>query len=465
MSFAESLSGKAVSRRQLLQMGSLGSVGLSLPSLLRADVDGSQRPGPGQDERSCIFILQYGGAPQQDMWDLKPEAPENIRGAFQPISTSVPGIQICEKMPELARRADRYCIVRSMQTTNGGHDGAMHICMTGNQRPTDRTPYFGSVMSRLRPSAEEVPSYAWVQNLAGDVKPWYHTGGALGMSCSPLRVGKDLSNPSNPEFRFTDFDSPQDCPRERLAGRLDLLSAIDLGQHRSTANRSKDSASEFTNLQAKAVDLLTGNATKQAFDVTLERDETRQRYGMHPLGQNLLLARRLIETGVRLVTVVAFTGVPPGQKFKNVQTWDMHGVLYKPDDSIFGNSAYGLSWALPNVDQAVSALLDDLTDRSMLDSTLVAMVGEFGRTKVNNRGRDHWPHCYSAMLAGCGIRGGQVYGASDQNAGYVKESPVMPEDFSATLFHALGVPPATRFGPDGFSMQASTGHAVSRIFG
>lgn len=461
MPTAESIARLSVSRRQLLQIGSIPGMGLSLPSLLRADFGRDPRPGPGQDERSCIFILQYGGAPQQDMWDLKPEAPEDIRGAFLAIPTSVPGIQICEKMPELARRADRYCIVRSMQTTDGGHDGAMHICMTGNRRPTDQTPYFGSVMASLRPSAEDLPSYAWVQNLAGDVKPWYHTGGALGMACSPLQIGRDLDNPSNPKFRFTEFDPPQDCSNERLMRRHELLGAID-HRHR----RSNGKAAEFSNLQAKALDLLSGNETKKAFDVTLEHENTRQRYGIHPLGQNLLLARRLIEAGVRLVTVVAFTGVPPGQTFKNVQTWDMHGVLYKPDDSIFGSSAYGLSWALPNVDQAVSALLDDLTDRGMLDSTLVAMVGEFGRTpKVNNRGRDHWPHCYSAMLAGCGIRGGQVYGASDPHAGYVKESPVMPEDFSATLFHALGVPPGTRFGPDGFSMQVSTGQAVSRLFG
>ncbi len=461
MPFAESLAEKSIGRREILRIGSIAGTSLSLPSLLRADLEGGRPPGRGQSERSCIFILQYGGAPQQDMWDLKPDAPENIRGAFLPIATSVPGIQICEKMPELARRADRYCIVRSMQTTNGGHDGAMHICMTGNRRPTDQTPYFGSVMARLRPSADDLPSYAWVQNLAGDVKPWYHTGGALGMACSPLQIGKDLNNPSNPKFRFTEFDPAEDCSSDRLSRRHQLLGAIDDRSHRLPHR-----AAEFSKLQTKALDLLNGNETRQAFDVTLEDDNTRQQYGIHPLGQNLLLARRLIEAGVRLVTVVAFTGVPPGQKFKNVQTWDMHGVLYKPDDSIFGSSAYGLSWALPNVDQAVSALLDDLTDRGMLDSTLVAMVGEFGRTpKVNNRGRDHWPHCYSAMLAGCGIRGGQVYGASDQHAGYVKDLPVMPEDFSATLFHALGVPPATRYGPDGFSLQASSGHAVTRIFG
>lgn len=200
--------------------------------------------------------------------------------------------------------------------------------------------------------------------------------------------------------------------------------------------------------------------------MALEPAVTRDRYGWHPLGQNLLMARRLIESGVRLVTVVAWTGPPPGENFANVQTWDMHGVLYKPHDSIFGSSAFGLSLALPRVDEAVSALLDDLHDRGLLESTLVVMVGEFGRTpQVINRGRDHWPNCYSSLLAGGGIRGGMMYGASDEQAAYVKDSPVSPGDFSATLFQALGISPESRFGPDGFSLKASEGQPVLNLFG
>lgn len=433
-----------------------------LPQLLESDCVSAATSEKSRSEKACIFIVQYGGAPQQDMWDLKPDAPETIRGAFQPIATIVPGFQICEKMPLLAQRADRYSVIRSMQTNNGGHDGGMHICLTGDRKPTERTPYFGSVMAKLRPSTANIPSYVWAQNLAGDVKPWYHGGGFLGTAYSPLRVGHDLDNPSNPKFRFTSFDPLQGCTTDRIDNRFALLDSLE--------NREPcvavEASSEFRSLQEKAIDLVTGNDAKRAFDLGFESNKKRQRYGMHPLGQNLLMARRLIEAGVRLVTVVAFTGVPPGQKFKNVQTWDMHGVLYKPNDSIFGSSAYGLSWALPNVDQAVSALLDDLYDRGLIENTLVAMVGEFGRTpKVNNRGRDHWPHCYSAMLAGCGIRGGAVYGASDQHAAYVKDRPVMPENFGATLFHTLGVPPATRFGPDGFSNKVSEGQPVLDLFG
>lgn len=449
-----------LTRRDLLQVGSVGALGLGLPSLLIAEQAAANESRQSPGEKSCIFILQYGGAPQHDMWDLKPEAPENIRGAFRPIATNVPGIEICEKMPLLAQRAERYAIVRSMQTTNGGHDGAMHICMTGNRLPNEQTPYFGSLMSKLQPSTGDLPSYAWVQNLAGDVKPWYKTGGLLGMAHSPLLVGQDLNNPSDPKFRFTGFDPPDDCSTDRLSGRHQLLQQLDRHETSSTL-----AAGSFTDFQQRAVDLVSGNKAKQAFDLNYEAETTRTRYGMHPLGQNLLMARRLIEAGVRLVTVVAFTGVPPGHKFKNVQTWDMHGVLYKPDDNIFGSSAYGLSWALPNVDQAVSALLDDLVDRGLLDSTLVAMVGEFGRTpKVNKRGRDHWPHAYSAMLAGCGIKGGMVYGSTDNQAAYVKENPVFPEEFSATLFEALGVPPNTRYGPDGFAFQVSSGQPVRALF-
>jgi hypothetical protein len=178
----------------------------------------------------------------------------------------------------------------------------------------------------------------------------------------------------------------------------------------------------------------------------------------------LLLARRLIEAGVRLVSVTAWAGTPPGEKFRNVQTWDMHGDGAGLG-SIFGTGAYGLGWALPRVDEAVSTLLEDLELRGLLASTLVVLVGEFGRTpKIDKAGRDHWPACYSALLAGAGIRGGAVYGASDPSGAYVKDNPVPPEDFGATLFHALGVAPETRLGADGFTRPASTGQPVVGLF-
>jgi hypothetical protein len=221
----------------------------------------------------------------------------------------------------------------------------------------------------------------------------------------------------------------------------------------------------MSRFRERAADLVTGPAARRAFDITREPTQVRDRYGRHPLGQNLLMARRLIEAGVRLVNVTAWTGTPPTEKFRNVQTWDMHGEGAGLG-SIFGRGAFGLGWALPNLDQGVSALLDDLADRGMLASTLVVMVGEFGRSpKVVRAGRDHWPACYSALLAGGGVRGGMAYGSSDRHGGYVRELPVPPEDFSATLFRALGIDPSTRLAADGFTRPASTGTPVEALFG
>jgi hypothetical protein len=208
---------------------------------------------------------------------------------------------------------------------------------------------------------------------------------------------------------------------------------------------------------------VTGPDARRAFDLDREPAKARERYGRHPLGQNLLMARRLIEAGVRLVSVTAWAGTPPTEKFRNVQTWDMHGNGAGLG-SIFGTGAYGLGWALPRVDEAVSALLEDLQARGLLETTLVVMVGEFGRSpRVVNAGRDHWPSCYSALLAGAGIRGGRVYGASDRHGAYVRERPVRPEDFGATLFQALGVPPETRLGADGFTHPASSGQPIQDL--
>ncbi|MBI1913549.1 MAG: DUF1501 domain-containing protein [Planctomycetes bacterium] len=448
-------------RRRLLQVGGIGALGLGLPELLnaRAAVPGAVRRGP---ERSCIFIVQYGGASHHDSWDLKPDAPQDIRGPYKPITTNVPGVRIGELLPRLARLADRCCLVRSMTHGNGGHDGGMHICMTGHSLPKENTPYFGSVMAKLRPATRNVPSYVWVQNLAGDVQPRYLNGGFLGAAYAPLRVGNDLDNPSVPNFRVGAFDPPRDVPLPRLHARQALLGRVEPGTSPMLRARPADALRRF---QERAVELLTGPEARRAFDLDREPASVRDRYGRHPLGQNLLMARRLIEAGVRLVSVTAWCGTPPGERFRNVQTWDMHGDGAGLG-SIFGTGAYGLGWALPRVDEAVSALLLDLEQRGLLASTLVVMVGEFGRSpKIVRAGRDHWPSVYSALLAGAGVRGGTVHGASDKIGGYVRDNPVSPEDFGATLFQALGVPPETRLGADGFTHPVSTGRPVPGLFG
>ncbi len=431
------------SRRQLLQAGSLGLLGLSLPDLLRADSAGRRR------EKSCIFIVQYGGASHIDSLDPKPDAPDDIRGPYRAIPSAVPGVRLGELLPRLAGMARRFALVRSMTHRDGGHDGGMHIQMTGHSRPTPDTPYYGSVVAKLKPARANVPPYVWIQNLAGDVQPRYLTGGFLGHTCAPLRVGTDLDNPSSPTFRFTAFDTPKDVPHERLRERMALLRG----------------GGPMRRYQERAADLLAGPAARRAFDLAHEPGRLRERYGRHPLGQNLLMARRLIEAGVRLVSVTAWAGTPPGEKFRNVQTWDMHGEGAGLG-GIFGKGAFGLGWALPNLDQAVSALLDDLHLRGLLEDTLVVMVGEFGRTpKIVKAGRDHWPACYSALMAGAGVRGGLVVGASDRHGGYVRDHPVTPEDFGATLFRALGIDLATRLAADGFTRPASVGRAVEALFG
>jgi hypothetical protein len=349
--------------------------------------------------------------------------------------------------------AHRYTIIRSMTHGNGGHDGGMHVCMTGHSAPTVETPYFGSVVAKLRPSTANMPSYVWLQNLAGDVQPRYLTGGFLGAAYSPLRVGADLDNPATPGFRVRAFDTPADVSHARLLQRYELL------------RRTNPSGGNMQMFQDRAVDLLTGTDARRAFDLDREPTTLRDRYGRHALGQNLLMARRLIQSGVRLVSVTAWAGLPPGERFRNVQTWDMHGNGAGLG-SIFGTGAFGLGWALPNVDQAVSALLGDLEVRGLLDDTLVVMVGEFGRSpRITNAGRDHWPACYSAMLAGAGIRGGVVHGSSDHTGAYVRDAAVRPEAFGATLFHALGIAPETRLSPDGFTRPASTGQPILSLFG
>lgn len=453
-----------LSRRQLVKAGSLGLVGLSLPRLLEADslvgfADSEPRA------KAALLIDQYGGASQIDTWDPKPGAPAEIRGPYQPIATPVPGIQVCELLPRLAALADRYCLVRSMTHGNPNHDGGTHVALTGRSQPAANSPYFGSVVARFRPSEANLPSYVWIQNLDVDVQPRFRAGGFLGSACAPLCLGEYDDNPSSANFRMTAFDPPGDVSNSRLAERQRLLGRLSADM----TGREAAAISGFNRFQERAFDLVAGPAAREAFDLNGEPASLRDRYGRTPLGQNLLLARRLIEAGTRLVTVNAWPGYPEKDKYPHfTQGWDMHGAAVQKC-GIFSTGQFGLGFALPVFDQALSALLEDLAQRGLLETTLVVVVGEFGRTpKIVNSpypGRDHWPQCYSALLAGAGVRGGSVYGASDAISAYVKDKPVSPEEFGATLFDALGIPPATRYGRDGFSEQVSAGQPVRELFG
>jgi uncharacterized protein (DUF1501 family) len=440
-----------LNRRQLLEFGGISVLGLGLPELLQAG-----RSSPRRSEKSCIFIFQYGGPPQLDTFDPKPDAPDGIRSPFKPITTAVPGIQICELLPRLGKMADRYCLLRSLTHNKTGHNEGTHVMCTGHSNPTAATPYYGSLMAKVRPSDRGMPSYVWLAGLAGDVKPQYLTGGFLGAAYSPLHIGPryPASSPQ-PDYRVGGLDAAQGG---QIAQRFDLLEKIESAAH------PRREATDVRHFQQLAVDMVSSPAARQAFDLDQEPAAVRERYGrQQPLGQYLLQARKLVEAGVRLVSVVAWCGAPPGKSSAFTQTWDMHGDA----GSIFGADNYrGLGWVLPQMDQAVSALLEDLEQRGLLETTLVALVGEFGRTpRISNMGRDHWAACYSGLLAGAGIRGGVVYGASDKNAAYVKDRPVSPEDFGATLFHALGVPPDTEVRePDGRPHPVSRGQPLVELF-
>jgi uncharacterized protein (DUF1501 family) len=439
-------------RRQLLRAGGLTALGLSLPQLLHAQ----QSQAGKRREKHCIFIFQYGGLSQLDSWDPKPNAPAELRGPYKPIATRVPGFRVGELMPRLARVADKFAVIRSMTHTVPVHDIANKMLLAGNRKPAADDPSFGSVVAKLKPTGASVPPYVWLQKFGGGAAPpdpTYLTGGMLGPAHAPLLVGTGhADNLATPGYRVKVFEGAGETP-ERVAGRRELLEKLD-------ANNP------FAPHRARAFDLLTGPAAKKAFDIEAEPAKVRDRYGRHPLGQNLLLARRLVEAGVRLTSVVAWMGMKPGEKFFSIETWDMHG---NAGVGIFDDGWNGLGFALPRCDQAVSALLEDLSDRGLLDDTLVVLVGEFGRTPRISKGgtgvngRDHWPNCYSAMLAGGGVRGGAVYGASDATAAYVKDDPVSLEDFTATLYAALGIDPATRLSPDGFTRPASTGTPVAAL--
>ena len=447
-----------LSRRRLLQVGGLASCGLTLPELLAAESSSSSPP------KSCIFIHQYGGLSQLDSWDPKPDAPDEIRGPYKPIATATPGLQVGELMPRLAKLSEQYCVIRSMTHQVPVHDVANKMLLAGSTLPPPDAPAFGSVVSKLRPSQNDVPSYVWLQKFGGGAAPpesAYLTGGFLGLAHSPLLVGTSHDdNPASPGFRVKAFDTADDVSGGRLHDRRTFLEGLNRELATSPATAS------WKKFQDRAFQLLEGTAAKRAFDIEREPVTLRDRYGRHPLGQNLLLARRLIEAGTRLVSVVGWTGLAPGDKFLSLETWDMHG---NAGIGIFENGWNGLGWALPCADQAVAALLEDLRERGLLDTTLVVLIGEFGRTPKIRRGakaigRDHWPNCYSAMLAGAGIRGGAIYGASDSTAAYVRNHPVTLENFTATLYHSLGIDPAQRLSPDGFTRLASTGTPLKALF-
>jgi Protein of unknown function (DUF1501) len=450
-----------ISRRRLLQLGGVGAVSLSFPGVVAARVaaTGQRRT----TEKSCIFILLCGGPSHLDTWDLKPAAPAEIRGPYKPIATAVPGMRLSELHTHLAPLAGQFCLIRSMTHPGNisNHFDAMHNCLSGQAGAPADSPYIGSVLSKVRPSQRSVASYVWLIKCVGDpvfCAPNIGTGGSLGAAYAPLFVGSAENNPAKPNFKAPEVFSSAETP-ERMRGRRRLLDDLEQGRN------------PWKELHRRGFELATSEGPRQAFDMEREDQRTRDRYGRTPLGQNLLLARRLVESGVGFVTVNGWTGPAPGQAGGGPpsSSWDMHGGEMGMGNA-FGNGSYGMGWCLPVLDKALSALLTDLRERGLLESTLVVVLGEFGRTpRINqnggaNPGRQHWPFCYPAILAGGGIRGGVVYGESDKIGAYVKDKPVRPQELSATIYHALGVPFEAQLTKDGRSQPLSTGQPIMELF-
>jgi hypothetical protein len=409
-------------------------MGLTLPELLAARGAANVRGSFGR-AKSCILLFMWGGPAHQDTWDLKPEAPLEIRGEFKPIATKVPGIQICEHFPRLAHRTDKLAILRSMTHNNVDHTTSTHFLLTGQPPLPGKTrdtdwPHMGSVLSRLGRGAGPLPPFVSMRpKLPGDVPRFVEESrgqwaGWLGQRYDPLTIDED---PSKADYRVGEFALPSGMTLERLDHRRRLLGELQIrGPREDVMGRHYQRAFE-----------ILGAAAGQAFKLDEEPAAIREQYGLNPHGQSVLQARRLVERGVPLVTVFW-----PNDGIKNVSVyWDTHSRNFIDlKDRL-----------MPPADQAFSSLLDDLHERGLLDETLVIWTGEFGRTpRVGQRnsdagagrdGRDHWPGCFTTVLAGAGIRGGLVYGASDRHAAYPAINPTWPVDLVATVYHLLGVPP------------------------
>ena len=401
-----------VNRREFLRVGSLA--GLSLAEVMRLQETCAAESA--KKDINCIFLFNIGGMPQQDMWDLKPDAPPEIRGDFQPISTSVPGMQISDVLPGIAPVADKLAILRSMTHGDSDHGRGYHIMMTSKKagvgdfngpQNNNQHPCFGSMVSRLGKQGE-LPPYISVPNLLSSGGPSF-----LGASHGPFVIEAD---PAAPDFSVRDIALPTSVTGNRSLRRQTALRAINQFERR-VEEVSKDVRSLDT-FYEKAYNLMTSRKAKEAFDIHKEPAKLREEYGMTSVGQCCLLGRRLVEAGCR------FVAIENGH-------WDTHR-----------KNTYSLRELLcPSFDRAVPALLNDLEQRGMLDDTLVVIATEFGRTPRINQllGRDHWPNAFSIVMAGAGLKVGQTIGASDKQAAYVADRPITPADFAATILRVLGI--------------------------
>ena len=462
-----------LNRRQALIAGGLGALSLGMPGMVlgsdKLDATGKAVPA----EQSCIFVLLCRGPSHLDTWDMKPNAPTSIRGPYQPIATQVPGMRINEMHNELAKLTDQFMLINSMSHPGAisNHFDAMHNLLSGQsekrvaQGVPDDLPYIGSYVAKHRPSKRNIVSNAWLIKCVGPpvfCAPNIGIGGYIGSAYAPVFVGSAQNHPAMDSFTPPEIYDPVD--QVRLERRRELLANME-----SNVQARDVRGAYGEQLREKSYDALTRPEGRDAFILDREPTKLRDRYGRHPLGQNLLLARRMVEAGVRFVTVNGWTGQAPFDTAgPPSSSWDMHGGNMGMGNA-FGNGSYGMGFCLPRLDQALSALLSDLKERGMMENTLVVVTGEFGRTPnvltQTPPGRQHWPSCFSSIMAGAGIAGGGVYGLSDKHGAYVTNNPVRPEEFAATIYHALDIPINEPQNNSGISRPLTTGKPVMELFG
>lgn len=425
-----------VVRREFLQVGFSGLLGMSLPSVLAGRAKAAMAATPRA--RSMIMVFLTGASSHIDTFDMKPDAPELFRGEFKPIATNVPGMRISEHLPKLAAMADRLAIVRSMSHKNLNHLNATHWVLTGHPQPGaffDKIasrgdyPCYGSALDYIRPRSDGIPSGVTLPTflVEGPLVWPGQNAGFLGPKFDPWHINQD---PNKPGFRVENLSLPDGFTVDRLQKRLDLLGTLDSAL--ASASESESRRDPMSRQRTLAMSLLLSGKVARAFDLSREDPKIRDRYGRHAFGQSLLLAKRLVDAEVPIVQV----------NMGRVQNWDTHS----------GNFKRLKNELLPPLDRGVSALLDDLAASGKLDETLVVITGEFGRTpkvgqgtgNVNTRdGRDHWAACFSSVFAGAGVRGGQFVGQSDRIGAYPASRPFTPGDLAATVYRALGVDPET----------------------
>jgi hypothetical protein len=448
-------------RREMLKIGGIGLLagGVDLGRLLAAEQTAAPPPGQSTDAqfgraKSCIVLFLMGGPPQHSTWDSKPDAPAEVRGDFAPIATSAPGVFVSELMPHTARVADKLCILRGVSTGDHAHSSSGYYMITGrphipmnfenaNPGAPNDVPCIGGLVGRVSPARGALPASVTIPhrifNTDGSIWPGQDAG-FLGRASDPWLLNAKLTADG---YRIQEIDLPADVDPQRMGRRHQLLD-----QFRSQLDAFGESPASSTmdKRSRQAFELLASPSARRAFQLDEEPALNRQRYGETPFGQSVLLARRLVESGVRLVQVNWYRGLdePPANP-----CWDSHV-----------NEAGRLKDVLvPPTDRAFSALIEDLDRRGMLDETLVICMAEFGRTPRLDAGggRGHWGSVFSIAMAGGGVKGGQVYGASDHIGAYPREGLVRPEDLSATIFHCLGYSPGTEYHD-----QLGRPHPISR---